>query len=244
MPSGSFLITGSINIFDNDYSAIQRYKFFSNYVQNSFYWRYLCAGKIGSASKKWNKMFKEIYKTTILLIFKPSEAWVRLRNKRTEDHERFLADFVYPFIGMITVAAFLGILFTRKEFDLQIALKAVIMTILSAFGGFFLASYLLNELWHSMFHRERNMKLCQRFVGYSSVLMFSLNIILCLFPNFFFLRFFVLYTIVIVWEGAIPYMEVDGSVQLKFVVCTTIIVLFMPMALAFIFERLMPGLRF
>ena len=189
-------------------------------------------------------MFKEIYKITILLIFKPSEAWVKLRNERTEDNERFLSDFVYPYIGMITLATFLGILLTRKEFDLQMALKASILTVLSAFGGFFLASYLLNELWHSMFHRERNMKLCQRFVGYSSVLMFSLNIILCLFPSFFFLRFFVLYTIVIVWEGAIPYMEVGGSAQLKFVVCTTVIILFMPIALGFIFERLMPGLQF
>lgn len=61
------------------------------------------------------------------------------------------------------------------------------------------------------------MKLCQRFVGYSSSLMFALNIVLMLLPEFFFLRIFVLYTFYIVWEGAGPYMQVEEKIRLKFV---------------------------
>jgi len=191
------------------------------------------------------KMFKELFKITISLIFRPSEAWAELRKERKDDDERFLSGFVYPYIGMISIAAFLGVLFTRKEFDLQIALKSTIMTVLSLFGGFFLASYLLNELWYSVFHRERNMILCRKFIGYASALMFSLSIIHSLLPpEFFFLRFFVIYTIYIVWEGAVPYMEVSDSEQFKFVVIATVIILLMPVILKFIFEMLMPGLRF
>ena len=85
---------------------------------------------------------------------------------------------MYPLIGFVTVAAFLGVLFTRKEFDVELALKSSIRTLVAAFGGFYLASYLLNEIWQGWFKREKDMKLCQRFVGYSSSLMFALNIVL------------------------------------------------------------------
>jgi cation transport ATPase len=188
-------------------------------------------------------MFKDLYDTTISLIFSPSKAWRNLREKRTDDNEKFLSDFVYPFIGMITLAAFLGILFTRREFDIQIALKSAILSLLSVFGGFFLASYLVNEMWRSLFKREKNMKRCQNFVGYSSALMFSLEIILRLLPEFFFLRFFVLYTIYIVWEGAIPYMDVQEPEQLKFVGFSTAIIIGAPYVIEFILGLLMPGLR-
>ncbi|MDR0697735.1 MAG: YIP1 family protein [Tannerella sp.] len=189
-------------------------------------------------------MFKELYYTTISLIFSPSKAWRDLCEKRTDNNEKFLSDFVYPFVGVITLAAFLGVLFARKEFDIQIALKSAILSLLSVFGGFFLASYLVNEMWHSLFRREKNMKLCQNFVGYSSVLMFSLDIILSLLPVFFFLRFLVLYTIYIVWEGAIPYMDVQEPEQLKFVGFSTIIIIGTPYIIGFILRLLMPGLRY
>ena len=45
--------------------------------------------------------------------------------------------------------------------------------------------------------------------------MFALNIVLVLFPEFFFLQIFVLYTFYIVWEGAGPYMQVTEAERLK-----------------------------
>jgi cation transport ATPase len=189
-------------------------------------------------------MFKDLYNTTISLIFRPSKAWRALREKRTDDNEEFLSGFVYPFIGMITLAAFIGVFFTRREFDIQIALKSAILSLLSVFGGFFLASYLVNEMWRSLFKREKNIKLCQNFVGYSSALMFSLDILLSLLPEFFFFRFFVLYTLYIVWEGAVPYMDVRESEQIKFVSFSTSIIIVAPYVLELILCLLMPGLRY
>ena len=189
-------------------------------------------------------MYKNLFDTVISLIFKPYDAWQELTEKRTEDGDKFLSNFVYPFIGMITIAAFIGILFTRKEFDAQIALKSAILALLSVLGGFFLASYFVNEVWRSIFHRERDMKLCQSFVGYSSSLMFSLNILLSLLPEFFFLRFLVLYTIRIVWDGAIPYMNVKELEQLKFTSISTAIIIITPTVLEFSIGLLMPGLKF
>lgn len=188
-------------------------------------------------------MYKEIFRWVIALISQPKKAWDSLA-KKEEDNEEFLSKFVYPLIGFVTVAAFLGVLFTRKEFDVELALKASIRTLVAAFGGFYLASYLLNEIWQGVFKREKDMKLCQRFVGYSSSLMFTLTIVLMLLPEFFFLRIFVLYTFYIIWEGAGPYMQVEEKERLSFVLITTILVLGMPWLIEVLLSLLMPGLSF
>jgi cation transport ATPase len=166
-----------------------------------------------------------------------------LREERTDDNEKFLSGYVYPFIGLIAIAGFLGILFARREFDLQIALKSAILSLLSSFGGFYLAAFLMNETWRRLFKRERNMRLCQLFVGYSSALMFSLNILLSIFPVLFFLRILVLCTIYTVWEGAVPYMDVKEAEQLKFTGCSTAIIIAAPWALEYLSGLLMPGLK-
>ena len=199
-------------------------------------------------------MYKEIFKLVVAIISQPGKAWDILTKKEEKDDEflsRFVEQliiesrpFVYPLIGFVTVAAFLGVLFTRKEFDVELALKSSIRTLVAAFGGFYLASYLLNELWQGLFKREKDMKLCQRFVGYSSSLMFALNIVLMLLPEFFFLRIFVLYTFYIVWEGAGPYMQVEEKIRLKFVGIATGLILLTPWLIEVILSMLMPGLRF
>lgn len=188
-------------------------------------------------------MYKEIFKWVIVIISQPAKAWGML-TKKEEKHEEFLSRFVYPLIGFVTVAAFLGVLFTRKEFDLELALKSSIRTLVSSFGGFYLAAYLMNELWHSVFKRDKDMKLWQRFIGYSSSMMFALNIVLMLLPEFFFLRIFILYTFYIVWEGAGPYMNVGEKIRLKFVGFTTAIILITPVFIEIVLSMLMPGLSF
>lgn len=188
-------------------------------------------------------MYKEILKSVIAIISQPGRAWEILA-KKEEKGDEFLSRFIYPLIGLVTVAAFLGVLFTRKEFDVELALKSSIKTLVASFGGFYLGAYLLNEAWQGFFKREKDMKLCQRFVGYSSSLMFALNIVLMLLPEFFFLRIFILYTFYIVWEGARPYMQVEEKDRLKFAGITTVIILLTPAAIELLLFMLMPGLRF
>ena len=103
-------------------------------------------------------MYKEIFQWVIAIITQPAKAWDLLA-KKDDENDEFLSRFVYPLIGLVTAAAFLGVLFTRKEFDIELALKSSIKTLVSSFGGFYLASYFLNELWQGLFKREKNMKL-------------------------------------------------------------------------------------
>lgn len=188
------------------------------------------------------QMFSNIVNRLIALIFKPTEAWARLKQKE-EDHETFLSRYLYPLIGCIALAAFLGVLFSRKEFNFEIALKSAIKMLLSSGGGFFMAVYMLNELWNVVFKRSKDLKLWQYFVGYASSLMFVLSIVVALLPEFYFLRILVLWTVYIIWEGAVGYMEVMENEQLKFTLIASGIIIGMPLVIDFLLFLLMPGLR-
>jgi hypothetical protein len=188
-------------------------------------------------------MFKELFLRLTGLIFKPAEAWVAAPRK-DDEHEAFLLRYVYPIIGLIALAAFLGILFNRKEFDFIIALKSAIMELVSSAGGFFLGAYLLNEIRRGIFKQPKDMKHCQYFVGYASAVMFLLKIVLSLLPEFFFLRVIILYTAYIIWEGAMPFMQVQEREQLKFTICASVAIMLSPLVIYFALYLLMPGMRF
>lgn len=188
-------------------------------------------------------MYKEIFKWVVLIISQPGKAWELLTEKE-EKGDEILTRFVYPLIGLLIVTAFLGILLTRKEFDVELALKAAIRTLVATFAGFHLSAYLLNEVWQGLYKKEKDIRLWQRFVGYSSSLMFALDAVLTLIPEFFFLRIFILYTFYIVWEGAPVYMGIGDKERLQFVGISTAVILIVPYLIGAILFMLMPGLRF
>ena len=190
-------------------------------------------------------MFKAVFLRLVAFTFRPMDAWEALSHKKVkENDDDFLSHFLYPMIGLIALAAFVGMLFTGPEFDFVIALKSTIKAIVASAGGFFLASYLLNELWALVFKRPRSMRLIQPFVGYSSSLLFVIEIVKSFFPELIFLRIPALYTIYMIWAGAVNYLHVDNEVQLKFTTLASFIIIGTPAIISFLLFTLMPGLRF
>ncbi len=194
-------------------------------------------------------MLKMIFKLVIALVSQPSKTWkelaIEIEKEAAESgkaYEKFLSNYLYPFIGLLTIAAFISIC-TRQEFDIEQALKKAIVTLVSSFGGFYLAAYLLNEMWQGLFKRPKNLKICQLFVGFASALMFTLNIIWLLLPDFFFLYIFILYTFYIVWEGSIRFMKIERAQQMKFSIFTFLLIIITPKLIEDALVLLMPGLR-
>ncbi|MDR2764240.1 MAG: hypothetical protein LBB90_04345 [Tannerella sp.] len=187
-------------------------------------------------------MFNHIFNLLAGLIFRPAEKWKELSGKE-EDKETFLSRYIYPLAGLIALAAFVGVLFSRKEFSVEIALKSAIKALISNMGGYFLAVYLMSELWRNVFHRDKNTKLWYYFVGYASAMMFAMSIVLALLTEFFFLRGAVLYTAYIVWEGATAYLHVREEERLKFSTCASAVIIVMPLAIDYLLFLMMPGLR-
>ena len=187
-------------------------------------------------------MYKDIIKLIIALVSCPGKTWDML-SKKEESQEEFFSRFPYPLMGVVAVVAFVAIFLTRKEFDLQIALKSAILSLIVTFGGFFATSYLLNEIGVKWLNIAKNLKLWQRFVGYNSSVMFALNMILLLLPEFFFLRVLVLYIFYMVWEGAPIYMGTEEVTRFKFTLSTTACILAIPFIIEHVVVMLMPGLR-
>lgn len=188
-------------------------------------------------------MVKELVRLIVDLIFQPTDTWKRLSEKEM-DHAVFMKKILYPMIILLTVTAFAGVLFTRKEFDFELAIKSAILAFLTFYGGFYLAVYVLNEVLVKFLKLPKDIKLYARFVGFSSLLMYTIYILLKLIPQFFFLSIFYLYTVYIVWEGAGPYLKISENERLKFTVISTATILLVPFLIDLILLFLMPGFRF
>ena len=53
----------------------------------------------------------------IAIVSQPAKAWAALKEKdNTEDHDVFLSRYLYPIIGLVTIAAFIGIFFLPQKF--------------------------------------------------------------------------------------------------------------------------------
>lgn len=188
-------------------------------------------------------MFKRVFGVLFRIISKPAKAWSILNEEKDTNNESFLKGYLYPLFGIISLLTFIGEFISKKDFSLEIALKNTIKISISVFLGFYLASFLLNELVTRMFHQGKQIKICQRFVGYSSALIYALYIVLALLPEFFFLRIFIFYTIYIIWEGAGTYMNIDESKKLNFTIFASLIILISPNLIEMIMYMTMPGLR-
>ncbi|GHT70779.1 membrane protein [Bacteroidia bacterium] len=188
-------------------------------------------------------MFKQIFELLVGLITQPAKAWSNLSGKQETNNEEFYKSYLYPLFGIVALLSFVGVFLTHKNFDVQLALKNCIGFVITAFVGFYLASYFLSKVMGKVFNRPGEIKLCQRFVGYSSSFTYVLFMVLSLFPELFFLKIFLLYTIYIIWEGAIPYMVIEENIQMKFTVLAGIIILLTPFIIEMVMFMLMPGLR-
>ncbi|MDR2233053.1 MAG: hypothetical protein LBE56_08015 [Tannerella sp.] len=177
-----------------------------------------------------------------MLILKPGETWQEL-GKQPENKQIFLTQYLFPLMGAIALAAFLGVFVTTKEFDIEIALKVTIRTAIAVTGGFYLAAYLLNEARKGIFNQQKNMDLCRFFVGYASAMMYVLYIVTSLLPDFFFLKIFGLYTVYMIWEGAGSYMRMNEGTRMKFTVIASCIVILTPFVIEHALRMLMPGFR-
>ncbi|MDR1557925.1 MAG: YIP1 family protein [Tannerellaceae bacterium] len=194
-------------------------------------------------------MYKELFRQIARLVLQPEKAWKELAEKE-EKGDEFLVRFVYPLIGLLAASAFIGILFTEKKFNTELAVKSSVRAFVSFFGGFYLTAYLLNKLWKELFKREDNLRLWQRFVGYSLVAVFTIRIVFSLLPllplsEFVILRFFILFgaTMYIVWEGAIPYMHIGEKIRLRFTLFVSFFIVLLPEIIDRFLFMLMPGLR-
>ncbi|MDR1436622.1 MAG: YIP1 family protein [Candidatus Symbiothrix sp.] len=188
-------------------------------------------------------MLKELFVLLFRLITEPRKTWERLAQKEEKRNEDFYKNYLYPVFGIVALLSFVGILFSVGKFDIQQALKTVIKQIAVYFGGFYLASFILSEWVILRFKQRKDLLLAERFVGYSSALVYVVAMIKSLFPSFFFLLLILLFSSYIIWQGAIRYLEIQEESLVKFTITASMVILLSPVAIEYAIFLLLPGMK-
>ena len=136
-------------------------------------------------------MFKNIVSSLFALVAAPGKAWQSISSKE-ESQATFLNGYLYPIMGITALSVFVNLL--NDQFTLEKALKLMTIDFVKFFVGFYIASFLIDELLQKFFDREKNPKQVQLFVGYTLSVYMLITIFLNLFMGMFsFLRFAPLY---------------------------------------------------
>jgi hypothetical protein len=188
-------------------------------------------------------MLRRLFILLFALISEPVKAWTQLAEKPEGRNEDFYKNYLYPVIGLIALFSFSGTLLSIEKFDVQIALKIVIKQIAVYFGGFYLSSLVLSEYVFPRFNKEKDRFLGERFVAYSSAMLYAIAMLQSLFPSLFFLTFIVLYSAYIIFAGTTNYLKIKEEYLVKFTVLSSIIILLFPGALELLIEWLIPGMK-
>lgn len=187
-------------------------------------------------------MYKQLFQIIVSLGVSPIPSWKKLAENDTSDSAVFLNKFIYPLLGLTTLANFVGILWNRKGFPIESALKSASVTLVSLFAGFFLAAYLLNKILVRYFGKSDNLSHTQYFVGYIASFGYVIQIILSLLPTLFFVRFALLYVIYVIWVGSESFMQIEEKMRIRFMVITSIILFVAPVIIQELMLKLMPRL--
>ena len=182
--------------------------------------------------------YKELFERTVLLLSSPAKAWLKIKDE--EDRKKVMSNFVYPMIGLCGLSVFLGTFIgnTAGVSAFYIAMTRCCSTFVSLFGGFFLAAYLSNLVGKKMFGKEEELDLNQQLVGYSMVVIFSLNIVSGLFSISILHWILQFYTVFVVYEGARILMEIDEKNLTRYSLIASVIIMICPSLITIVFDKM------
>lgn len=182
--------------------------------------------------------YKELFHKILGLLSAPGKAWEEICTE--SERNNILTGFVYPLIGVCGLAEFAGTFIERgiSPDVFQYALQSCCAVAVALFGGFFLASYLLERMGQRWFGLSCSRERMQAFTGYSMVVIFVLDTICPFFPIAILRWLLQLYTLFIVFEGARRYLDVKDTKLTSYTLVATILILLSPALIEFIFNKL------
>ncbi len=178
-------------------------------------------------------MWRDIFKVVTNLIFASPKTWKEI-DKENYSRNLFLNQFLHPIFGIIALTSFIGGLWFSRGGNVESALKQTIISVVTVYGGYFIATYTLNEL-APRFGLKKNISRFGKYVGYSSIVLYLLYIIVPLFPDFIILWLIALYTIYLVYNGAVYYVKVIEDKLVGFTLIAASLIVLSPAAINLLF---------
>ncbi|MEI7677209.1 MAG: hypothetical protein WCJ03_10550 [Bacteroidales bacterium] len=187
-------------------------------------------------------MAKKILEILVLLVVQPTKGWEMVANRK-ETHEEFLSHFIYPLLGICTLAAFVGELFGNGESNIQNSLKEATVVLTSLFAGYYAASFTLKQISVRWFHINEDIHFFQRYTGYAMGITFVVTAVLELMPDLFFIRIADLAVFYIVWSSVENFIQIEEKNRIRFSTIASALILLFPIIIEKILYTLMPGMK-
>ena len=181
-------------------------------------------------------MVTNIVQTIFFLVASPQKGWRRVIDKKIS-HQDFINNFLFPVFGFVAITTFIHGMWLVENGGIHWALKLTIVVVSALFGGFYLVSYLLNELFPKL-GLEKNLNAAQQFTGYSSVVLYILFFVMPLLSKFTLLWFVAIYTLYIVYIGADKFLHIAENKRVIFTVIASLLVVLLLLIIKVLLESI------
>lgn len=182
--------------------------------------------------------YRKLFHKIIALLSSPGKTWTEISEGGEE--RNILGNFVYPLIGLCSMAEFIGAFLGRDITPdvFQNALRSCCALAVALFGGFFLAVYLIEAVGKRWFATAYSRPMLHTFVGYSMVVTFVLDMVSSFFPIAILHWILQLYTLFVVFEGARRFLRVPETRLTSYTLVSTLFILLFPAVIESIFNKL------
>lgn len=177
------------------------------------------------------------------LIVSPKEEWETIYSEKSDMNE-ILANYVLPYIGILSLLSFVSYIASRAGYPFEPALKHAVLI----FASFLLGLYLIYFITLKIIPRftlktyGNDVKiLAYKITAYSSIILYLVKITTALIPQIFFLQILGLYVGYMVWLGSNEVGKFESTdLRVVFTVIVSVLILFVPYFLFRILTEVIP----
>lgn len=182
--------------------------------------------------------YKDIFAITWDIITNPTVAWKKIKSEKK--YYDIQPSYVYPYIGLVSLATFIGILLSDDSNEvngfLTFVMRECSITAVALLSGFFISSYSIDRFLKG----NNDINSVMMLVGYSYSAVFVLMIVSEIFPSLSFIMWILqFYTIYIVWEGSKTIVEVKEEKRLLYTLSTALLIILSPAIIEVVLKKLM-----
>lgn len=192
-------------------------------------------------------MYKNLFVRVWELLLTPSKTWDNIAQD-SEDDKKYLSGYFYPLIGLAAFTAFLNPFISGyEELDFRatliIGIQKFLVSFASVFFGFFVSVKALDYSFVRWFDLPSNNRKAEVLTAYASTPILVVSILTRLLSDFFFMKIFFVYIVVLVWEASIHFYSIEEVKRGKFTATACFIIVALPILIEKIFLLLLPGIK-
>lgn len=172
--------------------------------------------KLNEVYEKLKLIYTHVYSVSKEIVINPIEFW-RNHKDIDEDPDELMKSIIFPLMAAVLTAVFLGGFFRGDYFSVGISLlwvaREIILLSILFFGGIFVTRELVRR-----FGFDVEIPVLRRLVSYSLIPHLTVSVVTGLFPFFFFLDIFGLYSLYVFWLGARRLLPFPKETRDKYIV--------------------------